>query len=1248
MSARHEIFGRKSSGGKSGSSSGSSESANTLRSNAKARIVELLGEGEIVGLIDGAKSIYFDQTPLQSQDGTFNFKGVTWTQRVGLPDQDPVPGFPLAETTVAVGTEVKLADPPPVRTIVDQNVDAVRLVVSVPALAYQDPNKGTLQGASVSWVIETRPNGGSWSLRDTIDLVNEKSTSTYQRDSYITKPAGMAPGTTWDVRVRRITADATTVELQNKTFWDSYTLVVEGKFIYPDTAYIALEIDAQQFGNSIPSRSFRVGGRKVKIPSNYNPDTRAYTGVWDGNFVVGWTNNPVWIFYDLLTEKRAGLGEFIKPAIVDKWGLYTIGRYCDELVPSGYSDANGDPIMEPRFVYNGQINTRAEAYKVLEMILTSFRGMGFWSLGQVIASADMPADPAPHGLFAPANVIDGHFTYSGTARKARHSVALVSWNDPQDFYRPAIEVVQNDEMLHRFGWFEVPVQAHGCTSRGQAHRYGKWILDSEQYETDTVSFGVSWEGAKLKPGDIILVADPDKAAVRTGGRLADVTDAANVTLDKAYDFQSFVANVSHSLSVVLPDGTVATKPISAVSGALVTLQSSFAQLPAANAMWAITEAAVNPRRFRVMGVEEMEENIFQITALFNDPQKYARVELGIKLDPISYTRARDIIGPPTNLDVVESLRLQNGVASSTLTLSWTPPSGFVARGYRIWANTPTGTKDYGETTSTSIDIEQAPPGGWKFFVCAVSMTGKPSVAADFTFTCLNWEGADGPSVASLQVKGGGFQFSSTGVTLTWTNTLPTGVLIYDIENVVRIKDFTTNALLRTETVRQNSYTYSIEKNVADGGPRRKFKVEVTAKSIVGVESTAATATIENPVPAAVTPNLMPVPRALNVTFAAPQDLDFHGARVWIDSSPSFTPTDLNYVFEGIGNSHTIPWTAGTYYVWVGAFDRFGRTGLNLSTMQSVVITNVLDGGVVTLPTLAADAVTLFDQEVAAWRDMGAAFTAEMTRSETERRQRVTANGVNASFNERITTAANDVAAVAERTTVLEASNTSLNARVTAEESARVAGDLSLASAVTTVEANYVAADTVLQGAYIAADGVLQGNIDSEAAARAAADTTISASVTTEATARANADTALGDWLSSVTAGSASSASANSRIRMTAVTAPAGVAARVEIQARVAPGTGTGDQNNWKTAGLILDAVETSPGSGVYAGRIILSADQVAIEQSPGGVASFPFAVVGGVVRANLAHIGEVTAGVIRNASGKFRIDLDQDYLLVSD
>lgn len=705
----HEIAGAG--GGGKGGGGGSSrtprEEPNTLRSTSKARIIDALCEGPIVGLADGGRSIYLDDTPLQNEDGSYNFQGVTVHTRTGEPDQSHIAGFPAIETAHDVSAEVR-ADTPIVRSVGNVDANAVRVTIQIPALTYQNKENGDLKGTSVGIAIDVQPTGGSWSevRRDTI---SGKTTSPYQRTYRIDLP-GAGP---WEVRVRRLTADSDESTLRNQTYWATYTEVIDAKLSYPDTALIGLEVDAQQFGNQVPSRSYDIKGMIVRVPSNYNPETRTYSGLWDGSFKLAWSDNPAWCFLDLATSERYGAGL----ENVDKWSLYQIAQYCDELVPDGYG------ADEPRFTFNTVLSSREDAISALATLASAFRGMTYWGANTVMAVADMPGDPVK--LVTPANVIEGGFEYAGTALKERHSVALVSWNDPADNYRLQVEVVEDADAIQQFGWKQLDVTAVGCTSRGQAHRLGKWMLASERAETETVTYAAGVDHADVRPGDIIALSDPATAGARLGGRILQ-TGLLELELDAVPEA---VSGSDWYLDALLPSGGIERRAVSAFAGSRVTLASPLSAEPIQGAVWVLSSQAVEPRQFRVLSVTEQDAGVYAITALEHDPTKYGRIELGLDLPEPDYSLIPT--GPvvaPYNITVEPYTYLAGGAEHQGLTVSWTPSDDARVAYYIAEVQGPDdvswGTAHNGP--GTSFDIRDATPGQWMVRVRGVTGTGSMS------------------------------------------------------------------------------------------------------------------------------------------------------------------------------------------------------------------------------------------------------------------------------------------------------------------------------------------------------------------------------------------------------------------------------------------------------------------------------------------------------------------------------------------
>ena len=661
MTERMMIIGAGGGGGKGGGNSGSTptEAPDSLRSKAFAKVLDLLSEGEIEGLVDGAKSIYLDGTPLQNADGTYNFTGAAWSNRNGTQAQSYITGFSAVESSTTIGVEVK-ASASVTRQFTNPNLNAVRVTIGVPGLSVTDTSTGNISGTSVGIAIDVQTNGGGFVRQDLGGraTISGKTSSRYQRD-YRIALTGAGP---WDIRVVRLSADSASSTVVDKTFWDAATEIIDTKLRYPNSALMGLTCDASQF-SSIPTRAYDVKLLRVRVPVNYDPVTRAYSGSWNGTFKIAWTDNPAWCFYDLVTSSRYGLGSFIAASQVDKWALYAIGQYCDQFVPDGFGGT------EPRFTCNLYLQSKQEAYKVLSDFASIFRGMTFLSSGSMTAVQDAPATAA--SLYTAANVIDGTFNYSGTSAKARHTVALVTWNDMADMGKQKVEYVEDVAGIARYGVITTEIAAIGCTSRGQANRVGRWLLFSERLETETISFKTGLDGMIARPGQVIKVADPARAGTRLGGRLQAVASASSVTLDAPV---TLTAGQAYTLASIKADGTVMETGISHSGGTLtnLVLSPALAETPQVGGIWMLTSATVAPQTFRVITVAENDRHEFEVTALAHDPSKFDAIELGLTLEPRAYSVLTAIPATPANLVAVDTLyKTSNGV-QVRLSASWSP------------------------------------------------------------------------------------------------------------------------------------------------------------------------------------------------------------------------------------------------------------------------------------------------------------------------------------------------------------------------------------------------------------------------------------------------------------------------------------------------------------------------------------------------------------------------------------------------
>lgn len=540
----------------SGSQHTPTETPDTLHSVELARIVDAISEGPIKGFAHGGtnplQDVYLNETPVANADGSLNFSNIIIDSRSGTIDQSSMPSFSNVENEIGVGVELRHSTPW-VQAISDTSLSAIRLRVSVPQLQKSDGSTGDVLGMSITYTIELATDGGAFVLMETTGFTG-KTTSEYDRTSRINLP----PATTgWTLRVTRVTTNADSATIQDTTTIQSYTEIVDAKLRYPNTALVGIVVDAKQF-SSIPTRAYDVYLRIISVPSNYDPTTRTYTGTWDGSFKLAWTDNPAWIFYDLITHTRYGLGQWVTPARINKWTLYTIAQYCDELVPDGKGG------MEPRFTCNLYLQAQEDAYKVLGDLASVFRGMAFWAGGTVQATADMPGDPV--FTYTNANVVDGKFTYQGSDLKTRYTVALVSWNDPDDFGRAKVTYVPDREGIARYGVRQTQVIAFGCSSLGQAQRAGLWALLTSRLETESGSWNVGQDGTLVAPGSIVRVADARRALSRQGGRVRSALTHTNL-LPYSTDLSHWTAsNGTASAGVTAPDGISTMRRIKANAG----------------------------------------------------------------------------------------------------------------------------------------------------------------------------------------------------------------------------------------------------------------------------------------------------------------------------------------------------------------------------------------------------------------------------------------------------------------------------------------------------------------------------------------------------------------------------------------------------------------------------------------------------------------------------------------------------------
>jgi predicted phage tail protein len=636
----------------------------SLDSRQYAELIDLISEGEIQGLKDGFKSIYLDNTPLQNPNGTYNFQNVTVYTRNGTQNQTLIPFAGEIEDERGVGVTVR-NDGPVTRTITDSQTDAVRITINIPRLE-RITETGDTVGEAIGLQIQLQNNGGGFFVA-VRDVITGRTGDPYQRD-YLVNLTGPFPV---NVRLVRENADSSDLRIANAFEWRSYTEIIYSRLAYPNSALVGIRIDAEQF-NNIPQRSYLIRGIKVRIPNNatvyQSTGSLAYAGIWNGTFgAAQWCSDPAWILWDLLSSTRYGLGEHLDIAQLDKWSFFAASQYCSEFVPDGFGS------YEPRFSCNVNIQTSEEAYKLINDMCSVFRAMPYWAVGSLTVSQDKPVDPAY--LFTLANVTEEGFSYSGSSLKTRPNVAVVSYMD-LSLRDITYEVVEDAEAIAKYGVVKTELSAFACTSRGQAHRIGEWLLYSERYEGETVTFATSMDaGVIVRPGQVISIADPVKAGARRGGRISSATTTA-ITVDDATGLTT-----PGTISAVLPAGTVELRTVQSIVGNVITVTSAFSTAPGANSVWVYETSNIQTSTWRVLGIAEQDGSKYAITALSYNSSKYNYVERDQPLQQRDITDLNIVPAAPNNLTAVELLYDAGGIAKSKLVVDWDSVEG--VQQYRI-------------------------------------------------------------------------------------------------------------------------------------------------------------------------------------------------------------------------------------------------------------------------------------------------------------------------------------------------------------------------------------------------------------------------------------------------------------------------------------------------------------------------------------------------------------------------------------
>ena len=687
------------------------EAPDSIQSIARAKVLIALGEGEFAGGLDGKNIFLGDSssyTPLQNADGSYNFNNVKYEFRSGTQDQDYIQGFPGIENELQVSYELKQAVPY-VRAVSNTQLSALRIRLGWPTLLLQK-NNGDKVGTRVEYAIDLSVDGGPY---ETVvnGAVDDKTTSLYERSHRVNLPKS---STGWQLRVRRITPDSTSVNIVDTMRVVAVTEIIDAKLRYVNTALLYVEFDAKQFPNGIPQVVCNPKGRIIRVPDTYDPETRTYSGTWEGVFKWAWTDNPAWIYYDIILNERFGLGQRIDATQIDKWELYRIAQYCDQLVPDG----KGGSGTEPRFRCNVYIQDRNDAWTVLRDLAGIFRGMTYWGDNKMYVLADMPRDV--WHIYNHASVVEGKFTFADPSETTRNTAALVNWSDPANHYKDTPEPVYDNDLAMRFDYRQLEMTAIGCTRQSEANRRGRWALLTNGIG-EVVTFST---GMDVPPvGEVIGVAANELAGRTIGGRVSAV-NGRNITLDRAADVKA-----GNRLFLNLPSGTAQARTVQAVNGNTVTVTTPYSETPEAECNWGVDSDDLFIALFRVTGTRDNNDGTFEVTGTTYNPDIYSAVDTGARLDerPVSVIPP-GVQAPPGNIVVDSYSTVNQNIAITTMRVAWDAVQGAVAyeaewrRDSGNWISVP-------RTSSLGFEVQGIYSGRYLVRVRAVNASDVSSVWA---------------------------------------------------------------------------------------------------------------------------------------------------------------------------------------------------------------------------------------------------------------------------------------------------------------------------------------------------------------------------------------------------------------------------------------------------------------------------------------------------------------------------------------
>lgn len=707
----------------------------SAQSKTYIKILYGLSEGEVEGLANGLQSVYLEETPLHNPSGGSNFQDIQFDFRHGTNDQTHIEGFPDVSSETAINVEL-VSGTPWVRAISNTDLDAVRIRFKWGPLRQQNADNGDVKGITIQYAIDLQTDGGSW-VEVLNTKISDKTSANYERSHRIDLPKS---DTGWTIRVRRITPNSTSEYISDKMYVDALTEVIDLKLSYPNTALLGLQYDAETFSN-VAKVAVDLKGIKLQVPSNYDPVARTYTGMWDGTFKRAYTNNPAWIYYDICTSKRYALGDRLTSAMLDKWSLYRLAQYCDQMV----SDGKGG--QEPRFTCNVYLQSTEDAYTILSKLAGVFRAISYWDGNAIVCDADIPQDT--YFTYTKANVIDGHFEYVGTRARDRHNVVKVAWDNPANHYKTEYVYVRDEPAIAKLGVRIAEIDAWGCTSEGQAQRAGLWALKSEQLEVRSVSFKVGLDGYIPQPGKVIEIADELFAGRANGGRVSVVSaDQKTITLDR----DDVVCRAGDRLIVNGEDGKAQARIVSSKIGRAVTVTVAFDSVAPQN-VWVVDAQDLKTMKFRVMSITQDEKHQFSITALQYESSKYDAIDFGAFIDerPISIINPK-LQAPVESVSITSETMVQQGLSVATMVITWDQAQG--ATKYQVewrkddgnWIKTPI-------TGNNSVEVQGIYSGNYEARVTAISAFDVASLPTYSILTTLSGKQGLPPALANIAATG---------------------------------------------------------------------------------------------------------------------------------------------------------------------------------------------------------------------------------------------------------------------------------------------------------------------------------------------------------------------------------------------------------------------------------------------------------------------------------------------------------------